>query len=121
MAETKFARSRGAVAPHFTHNPGLNLAILLGILLSSSSFLLEEISFRKYPRLRDYLVFVACGVLENPGYRQLHSWWRWLGVWDYRRHTTGCAIVTHRLSEKYFSTTLVKKGVKSSRRFSIIS
>ena len=37
---------------------------------------LEEISFRRYPRATDLLRLAAYGVLENFGYRQLATWWR---------------------------------------------
>lgn len=55
-------------------------AILLGILLSVSSIFLEEISFHKYPRLRDLMVLCGFAVMENFGYRQLTAWWRLRGL-----------------------------------------
>lgn len=67
----------------------LTMAILLGVLLSTSSLLLEELSFRRYPRLRDLLILFAYAILENFGYRQLHSWWRLQGLWDYYRKAQG--------------------------------
>lgn len=50
------------------------LAVVFGILLSLFSILLEEYSSRKYPRLRDILIIMAYGLLENIVYRQ------WLAV-----------------------------------------
>lgn len=58
-------------------------AVLLGILLSVSSLLLEEITFRKYESLNDVLVLFLFAILENFGYRQLHSWWRFRGLLDF--------------------------------------
>lgn len=55
-------------------------AVLLGILLSTSAIFLEEISFHKYPDLRDVLVLFCFAVLENFGYRQLTVWWRLRGL-----------------------------------------
>jgi cellulose synthase/poly-beta-1,6-N-acetylglucosamine synthase-like glycosyltransferase len=55
-------------------------AILLGILLSVSSIFLEEISFHKYPTLRDVMILCFFAVLENFGYRQLTVWWRLRGM-----------------------------------------
>jgi hypothetical protein len=47
------------------------MAIAFGALISVLAVLLEEVSFRRYPRTRDLLMLVAIGVLENFGYRQL--------------------------------------------------
>jgi cellulose synthase/poly-beta-1,6-N-acetylglucosamine synthase-like glycosyltransferase len=52
------------------------VAIGLGVLLSTSALLLEELSFRCYPRVRDTLLLAAVAVLENLGYRQLTAFWR---------------------------------------------
>jgi len=59
----------------------LFLAIGLGILLSASGLLLEEIAFHVYPKRRHLLVLAVVGVLENFGYRQLNSWWRLVGLY----------------------------------------
>lgn len=55
-------------------------AIGLGILLSMSGVLLEEISFHIYPRWRQLALLAVFVVLENVGYRQLNTWWRLLGL-----------------------------------------
>ena len=49
-------------------------AVVFGILLSLLAVLLEEYSTRRYPRLRDIIIIVAFGLLENVVYRQ------WLAV-----------------------------------------
>ena len=54
----------------------LFLAIGLGILLSASGLLLEEIAFHVYPKRRHLLVLAVVVVLENFGYRQHNSGWR---------------------------------------------
>ncbi len=61
----------------------LAAAILLGILLSTLSLLLEEIHYRRYPRLRDILTLFLFAVIENLFYRQLHSIWRVRGLLDF--------------------------------------
>lgn len=61
----------------------LGCALLLGSILSTSSILLEQRSFRKYPRLRDNLVLLGYALAENLGYRQLHSVWRLWGLFAY--------------------------------------
>lgn len=61
------------------------VAIVYGTINSVAAVLLEELSFRKYPRLRDLLWLVAYGVFENFGYRQLTTWWRIKGIIDFFR------------------------------------
>ena len=50
------------------------LAVVFGIILSLLAVLLEEYSTRRYPRLRDIIIIIAYGLLENVLYRQ------WLAV-----------------------------------------
>ncbi len=71
-------------------------AILLGVLMSTSALLLEEISFRKYPRMRDVLILFCYAVLENFGYRQLHTIWRIKGLYDFARKKEGWGSVTRK-------------------------
>ncbi|WP_256077296.1 glycosyltransferase [Massilia sp. YIM B04103] len=65
----------------------LFVAIGLGILLSASGLLLEEMSFHIYPKPRQLLVLALVVIAENFGYRQLNSWWRLVGL--YRWATQG--------------------------------
>ncbi|HKK22563.1 MAG TPA: glycosyltransferase [Pseudohaliea sp.] len=58
----------------------LALAIGLGILLSTSAIMLEELSFHMYPRTRDLMVLYLVAVIENLGYRQLTAFWRLQGL-----------------------------------------
>jgi cellulose synthase/poly-beta-1,6-N-acetylglucosamine synthase-like glycosyltransferase len=57
------------------------VAIGLGILLSASGLLLEEMSFHIYPRGKQLLALGAVVLLENLGYRQLNTMWRLIGLW----------------------------------------
>jgi hypothetical protein len=59
------------------------LAIGLGLMLSASALLMEEMTFRLYPRTAHLLALAAAGVVENIGYRQLHAWWRLIGTWQW--------------------------------------
>ena len=59
----------------------LFVAVGLGILLSFSGLLLEEMAFHLYPRLSQIALLAGVAVLENLGYRQINSWWRLLGLW----------------------------------------
>jgi cellulose synthase/poly-beta-1,6-N-acetylglucosamine synthase-like glycosyltransferase len=58
----------------------LLLAVGLGMLLSVSSLLLEELSFRTYPKMRHILLLFVVAIAENFGYRQLNSYWRLQGL-----------------------------------------
>ena len=60
-------------------------AILYGTMISVAAVLLEELSFRRYMRLRDVLTLLCAAALENFGYRQMTAWWRLRGVIDYCR------------------------------------
>ncbi len=64
-------------------------AIGFGALISVLSVLLEEVSFRRYPRVQDLIMLAAIGVIENFGYRQLTTWWRLKGTIDFLRGRQG--------------------------------
>ena len=76
-------------------------AVAYGSLLSVASVALEELSFRRYPKLTDLLMLTAYGVLENFGYRQIATWWRVMGIVDYYRGREGWGI----MKRKGFATT----------------
>lgn len=59
----------------------LFVAIGLGIMLSVSGLLLEEMSFHIYPKGRHLAWLALIVILENFGYRQLNSYWRLIGLW----------------------------------------
>jgi len=58
----------------------LACAIALGIALSTSALMLEEISFHVYPGMGNTVRLFFAAVLENFGYRQLTAIWRLLGL-----------------------------------------
>jgi cellulose synthase/poly-beta-1,6-N-acetylglucosamine synthase-like glycosyltransferase len=76
----------------------LLLSIGYGTLLSMGSVVLEEITLRRYPRLRDSMILMMYAVLENIGYRQIVTFFRAYGVlqvlrrrdknrWEHVEHT----------------------------------
>lgn len=67
----------------------LALAILVGVLLSLFSLLLEEFTVKRYERPADVIRLLLLAVLENFGYRQLHSWWRLKAIFDLMRKEKG--------------------------------
>jgi cellulose synthase/poly-beta-1,6-N-acetylglucosamine synthase-like glycosyltransferase len=70
----------------------LLMAVGMGIMLSASALLLEEIAFRTYPRTRHLRQLLAAVLVENLGYRQINTWWRIVGLWQWatrRKQTWG--------------------------------
>jgi cellulose synthase/poly-beta-1,6-N-acetylglucosamine synthase-like glycosyltransferase len=61
------------------------VAIVYGTINSIAAVLIEEVSFRRYPRLRDVSMLMLAGVIENFGYRQMTTWWRVRGIVDFLR------------------------------------
>jgi hypothetical protein len=51
-------------------------AVGMGLALSASALLLEEMSFHLYRKPSHLGALLAAMVLENLGYRQLTAWWR---------------------------------------------
>ena len=74
----------------------LSVAIILGGALSLSAVALEELSFRRYPRLGDLLRLFALALLENFGYRQLSAWWRLKGTISAIRGVEGWGHMTRK-------------------------
>ena len=58
----------------------LGLAIGLGVLLSTSAIMLEEMSFHMYPKLRQLALLYFIAIVENFGFRQLTAVWRFQGM-----------------------------------------
>jgi cellulose synthase/poly-beta-1,6-N-acetylglucosamine synthase-like glycosyltransferase len=61
----------------------LGLAIGVGMLLSITGLLLEEMAFHVYPRVTDILILLLAVLLENFGYRQMNGVWRLIGLWQW--------------------------------------
>jgi cellulose synthase/poly-beta-1,6-N-acetylglucosamine synthase-like glycosyltransferase len=62
------------------------VALTFGLLLSVSALLLEELSFRLYPKQEQLAWLFLVAVAENFGYRQLVAFWRLQGLlrWIFR-------------------------------------
>lgn len=67
----------------------LGLAVVYGVILSLSSLLLSEISLKRYEEPKDRIKLLGLAVLENFGYRQLHSLWRFKGLIQFLRKDQG--------------------------------
>lgn len=79
---TAAAWALGAVSKDFVL-AFFTLAVLAGMLLNLCAILLEECTFRRYPRWRDILRLLCYGLLEGFGYRQLTVFFRCQGLWDF--------------------------------------
>ena len=58
----------------------IGLALGLGILLSTSAIMLEELSFHMYPKFRQLALLYFIAIVENFGFRQLTAIWRFQGL-----------------------------------------
>jgi cellulose synthase/poly-beta-1,6-N-acetylglucosamine synthase-like glycosyltransferase len=63
----------------------LLVAIGLGISLSLSALLLDELTFHMYPNPSDFGKLLFAAFLENFGYRQLNSFWKLIGLFRWLR------------------------------------
>jgi cellulose synthase/poly-beta-1,6-N-acetylglucosamine synthase-like glycosyltransferase len=72
------------------------VAVVLGSVLSLSAVALEELSFRRYPRVSDLLRLFGLAALENVGYRQLNAWWRVRGTISALRGLQGWGRMTRK-------------------------
>jgi cellulose synthase/poly-beta-1,6-N-acetylglucosamine synthase-like glycosyltransferase len=66
----------------------LAVAFAFGIALSFAAVALEELSFRRYPRVGDLLRLLGVAITESVGYRQLSTYWRLRGMWSKLRGAT---------------------------------
>ena len=58
----------------------LMVAVVFGIVLSVGAVALEELTFRRYPNTGDLVRLFGLAVVENFGFRQLTTWWRFRGT-----------------------------------------
>ena len=58
-------------------------AFLYGVVLSTLSVCLEELSFKKYTNPKHMIQLLMAALLENFGYRQLTAWWRFKAFLEY--------------------------------------
>ncbi len=83
----------------------LLVAIVLGIVLSLIALVLEELSFRKYPKYSQVLKLFFFAIFENMGYRQIHTWWRVKGIIDFLKGSKQWG----KMERKEFTTHISKK------------
>ncbi len=71
----------------------VGISMLYGVLLSMSSIILEEYTTRRYEKVNQYVKLILYSILENFGYRQLVSWWRFLAYFGYRKKKNTWGII----------------------------
>jgi arginine exporter protein ArgO len=74
----------------------LLVAFVLGIALSVAAVGLEELTFRRYPRMKDLLALFGLAVLEGFGYRQIATLWRVRGLVSVLRRKKGWGEMTRK-------------------------
>ncbi len=62
-----------------------SLSIFFGIAISVGALAIEEAELRRVGTVADLLRLAAAAVLENFGFRQMNSWWRLRGAWQWAR------------------------------------
>ena len=80
------------------------LAVGYGTLLSMGSVLLAEATVRRYPSYQDVFVLMLYAVVENFGYRQMVTFFRAQGVFQYFTGLRKWEVVTHRGLETSLET-----------------
>jgi len=71
------------------------LAFVYGTFLSVGSVVLEEITYRRYPQMKDLLLLLYYAVIENFGYRQMIVLYRVQGFVQYLRGEKSWELVRH--------------------------
>lgn len=74
----------------------LTASVLLGMVLSVASVLCEEFTYRRYPDIKHIFIMFGYALLENFGYRQMHSWWRLMGLVDFLKGNKAWGEMTRR-------------------------
>jgi cellulose synthase/poly-beta-1,6-N-acetylglucosamine synthase-like glycosyltransferase len=82
------------------------VAVLYGTILSVGALLLEENTFRKYPRVEQILRLFVYAVLDNLGYRQLNTIYKVEAMFGFRKNRSSWG----RINRRGFAEDSKKKG-----------
>jgi len=72
------------------------VAVLYGIILSTGALLLEEKTFRKYPKIGQILKLYFYAALDNFGYRQLNTVYKVEAAFGYRKNKSSWGSIGRR-------------------------
>ncbi len=84
LAAVLMGRASGAYVLAF-----FMVAFVFGMVLSVAAVGLEELGFRRYPKSSDLARLFVLAVIENVGYRQLSTFWRFRGLYSALRRVQG--------------------------------
>lgn len=87
-------------------------AILLGIILSMSAVICEEFTYRRYPSVKDVMILSFYAFIENMGFRQVHTWWRFSGLYKFLRGDKRWGVMTRKGLEANDAEAVKKKKTK---------
>jgi cellulose synthase/poly-beta-1,6-N-acetylglucosamine synthase-like glycosyltransferase len=72
------------------------VAVLYGIILSVGALLMEENTFRKYPRISQVMKLFLYAILDNFGYRQLNTIYKVEAMAGYRKNKSSWGSIQRR-------------------------
>ena len=58
----------------------LMVSVMFGAASTLLAVLFNDVTSRRYMRPSDLNRLIAAALIENVGYRQLNSWWSWVGT-----------------------------------------
>ena len=85
----------GVVDLHFMISFFL-VAVLYGIILSTGALLMEENTFRKYPKISQIAKLYLYAILDNLGYRQLNTIFKVQATFGYRKNKSSWGSIKRR-------------------------
>lgn len=69
---------------------------LINMILTCGALLLEEMAFRRYPRIMDLAMMVGCSFLMTLGYDQINAIWRFFGQIDFMRNKSTWGVMVRK-------------------------
>ena len=72
------------------------VAVLYGIILSTGALLMEENTFRKYPKISQIAKLYLYAILDNLGYRQLNTIFKVQATFGYRKNKSSWGSIKRR-------------------------
>lgn len=64
----------------------LSVSILFGFTLTLGAVIVEELTFSRYSRNRDFFKLFLGAIFEQLGFRQVHLYWRTVGIYRWLRN-----------------------------------
>ncbi len=90
----------------------------IGLWLSVATLVMEELTFRRYDRMRDRLILLLWALFENIGFRQLTAWWRLRGLLKFIRGRTDWGAMERRGFHRAGATTTSAQNIHARQQSS---